>query len=50
MRSIRNHVTHEYPDHPELTVLNLNSAITCALALVTYYKNLKTKILSLDLS
>ncbi len=46
MRKLRNHLTHEYPDAPELAAQNLNKAIEQSQELLTYWKFLKEKISS----
>jgi uncharacterized protein YutE (UPF0331/DUF86 family) len=47
MREIRNHITHEYPDHPEFMVSNLNKAIEFAKSLLEYWRQLKEKFPSI---
>ncbi len=44
MRELRNHITHEYPDAPELAAQNLNKAIDQSQELLMYWIFLKDKI------
>ncbi len=44
MRKIRNHIAHEYPDHPELTAKYLNEAFVIAPQLLLLLKNLKARL------
>lgn len=44
LREIRNHITHEYPDSPEIMVLYLNKAVEKAKFLLQFWETLKTKI------
>lgn len=44
LRRIRNHITHEYPDQPELTAKNLNEAIDQIDNLINCYENLKSRL------
>ncbi|MBS0184981.1 MAG: hypothetical protein JSS34_01290 [Proteobacteria bacterium] len=44
MREIRNHVTYEYPDDPDLAAQNLNKVIEASQDLLSYWKALKNKI------
>ncbi len=44
MREIRNHITHEYHEDPDLAAQNLNKTIEAAQDLLTYWKFLKNKI------
>ncbi len=36
MRNSRNHLSHEYPDHPELMAINLNTAYALVPKLINY--------------
>lgn len=47
IREIRNHLSHEYPDNPEITALNLNEFNEFITKLLNIYQNLKS--FSLDL-
>lgn len=44
MRKVRNHVTHEYPNHPEFTASDLNTIITLAPHLLKILDNIKIRI------
>ena len=44
MRDARNHIAHEYPEHPELTALYLNKIFTLAPKLLSFFNTLKHKI------
>jgi len=44
MREIRNHVTHEYPDKPELMAINLNELIKYSYELLRFWKDFRPKI------
>lgn len=44
MRELRNHVTHEYPDSPNIMVKNLNYAVKYAKQLLSYWDFLKDKL------
>lgn len=44
MREVRNHLAHEYPDHPEITAKYLNQVFELAPQLLTFLKNIKQKI------
>jgi hypothetical protein len=44
MRDIRNHITHEYPENPNLMVINLNKAISFIQDLLTYWSTLNIRI------
>lgn len=44
LREIRNHITHEYPESPEVLVIYLNKAIDKSRNLIEFWNNLKTKI------
>ncbi len=46
LRNIRNALTHEYPDHPELIVKNLNQGIEACKGLLEYWEALKKLIQS----
>jgi len=46
MRSIRNHVAHEYPDNPELTAGYLNEIVRLTPKLLTILENLKIKLIA----
>ena len=41
MRTLRNHLTHEYPDHPEITANFLNQLFTMVPQLLSLFENLK---------
>jgi len=41
MRTLRNHLTHEYPDHPEITAHLLNQLFTMVPQLLSLFENLK---------
>lgn len=47
MRDIRNHITHEYPENPDLMVINLNKAISFIQDLLTYWNTLNARIKTL---
>src|SRR5207302_7223621 len=44
MRDLRNHITHEYPDSPKVTVTNLNKVTTYAHHLIVFWRGLKNRI------
>ena len=44
MRELRNHITHEYPDNPELMASNLNKTVEYAQNLIVFWQGLKTTI------
>ena len=44
MREIRNHLAHEYPDHPEITAKYLNQVFSLAPKLLLLLKNIKERI------
>lgn len=44
MRRIRNHVTHEYPDHPDFTADDLNKIATFAPILLQILDRIKEKL------
>ena len=44
MREIRNHLAHEYPDHPENTAKYLNQAFAMTPKLLDFYYTIKRKI------
>lgn len=44
MRDIRNHITHEYPENPEIMVMNLNKATIFIQDLLTYWSSLNDRI------
>ncbi len=44
MREIRNHLTHEYPDHPEITARYLNQMFNLAPKLLLLLENIKKRI------
>ena len=44
MRELRNHLTHEYPDNPDLVADNLNKSIKSSSELLEYWSLLKKKI------
>lgn len=43
MRDARNHIAHEYPDHPELTALYLNKVFNLAPKLLKFFDAIKNK-------
>lgn len=43
MRDARNHIAHEYPDHPELTALYLNKIFYLAPKLLNFFDTIKKK-------
>ena len=47
LREIRNHLSHEYPDNPEITVLNLNEFYAFIPKLLKIYASLKAFSLKL---
>jgi hypothetical protein len=47
-RNMRNHLTHEYPDHPEIAANNFNQALIMAVDLLAVYAHLKTFIAKLS--
>jgi uncharacterized protein Usg len=44
MREIRHHLTHEYPDHPEITARYLNQMFNLAPKLLLLLENIKKRI------
>jgi uncharacterized protein YutE (UPF0331/DUF86 family) len=44
MRKVRNHITHEYPDHPDFTAADLNKIIELAPHLLKILDNIKIRI------
>jgi hypothetical protein len=44
MRDIRNHITHEYPENPNIMVVNLNKSIGFIEDLLSYWSALNTRI------
>ena len=44
MREIRNHLAHEYPDHPEITAKYLNQVFKLAPQLLLLLKNIKERL------
>jgi hypothetical protein len=44
MRKIRNHITHEYPEHPEFTAADLNKMINLSPYLLRILENIKVKM------
>jgi hypothetical protein len=44
MRMLRNHITHEYPDNPELMASNLNQTVAYTKNLIIFWHHLKPKI------
>jgi uncharacterized protein YutE (UPF0331/DUF86 family) len=44
MREIRNHLSHEYPDHPEITAEYLNQVFSLAPQLIELLRNIKNKL------
>jgi len=44
LREIRNHLTHEYPDNPQLMANNLNKVIEHTEFLLGYWQNLKLQL------
>ena len=45
MRKVRNHVTHEYPDHPDFTAKDLNKIVALAPELIQILENIKSRLL-----
>ena len=43
MRELRNHLTHEYPEHPDFMARNCNQAIQTSQELLTYWEVLHKK-------
>lgn len=41
MREVRNHLAHEYPDHPEITAKYLNEVFLLASELILLLQNIK---------
>ncbi len=44
LRDVRNHISHEYPDNPQLAADHLNDAYKFALQLIAIYHKLKSEI------
>lgn len=44
MRKVRNHVTHEYPNHPEFTAADLNKMIELAPKLIKILENIQNRV------
>ena len=44
MRELRNHITHEYPDNPELMASNLNKTVEYAKKFMLFWQQLKATI------
>jgi uncharacterized protein with HEPN domain len=49
MRNVRNHVTHEYPDHPHFTAADLNKIIMLAPELLKILDNIQNRINSISI-
>ncbi len=47
-RDLRNHLTHEYPEHPDIMANYSNQAIQKAQELLLYWTDLKNKILNIQ--
>lgn len=45
MRKIRNHIAHEYPDHPELNAIYLNQVYDLAPKLLATLERMKTYVM-----
>lgn len=45
MRRVRNHVTHEYPDNPDFSAVDLNKIAELAPVLINTFYNIKMRIL-----
>ncbi len=43
MREVRNHLAHEYPEHPEITAAHLNQVFTLSPQLLNILNNIKNK-------
>ncbi len=43
MRRVRNHLTHEYPDHPDFTAADLNKIVELAPKLLEILHNIKIR-------
>lgn len=43
MRELRNHLTHEYPEHPDFMADNCNQAIQASQELLNYWEDLQKK-------
>ncbi len=43
MRTMRNHLSHEYPDHPEITAKYLNQLFMLAPKLLLFLNNIKER-------
>ncbi|MDF3033594.1 MAG: hypothetical protein K0R76_548 [Alphaproteobacteria bacterium] len=46
MRELRNHLSHEYPNHPELLAKYLNQTYKLSFELIDFFNNLRDKIFS----
>lgn len=44
IRTLRNHITHEYPDHPDFTANDLNKIVKLAPHLVAILNNIKQRL------
>jgi len=47
IRDLRNHITHEYPDNPQLMVDNLNQCVEYSKHLIEYWVILRAKIMEI---
>ena len=47
MRDFRNHLTHEYPNNPELMVKNLNASLGFVKDLLEYWKGLRPRAIEI---
>lgn len=43
MRKVRNHLTHEYPDHPDFTAADLNQIAKLTPELLNILNNVKIR-------
>ena len=44
MREIRNHLVHDYPDHPEITVIYINQVFELSSELLDMLNNIKINL------
>jgi hypothetical protein len=44
LRDLRNHLSHEYPDQPQLMADNVNQAVAASRELLEYWHNLREKV------
>ena len=44
LREVRNHITHEYPGHPEIMIKNLNTSIAYIEQLLQFWEKLDKKV------